>query len=259
MDCQNILFSPQQSQKRIKKALRIFPLKVLNRILFFALYMFGARTNAIASLMEMSEESVKTTLNRIIKDGLPAFRDRRESTKEIRSAQSPPKLVNQVSVLVEEDYCEVTFGNLNHQLKIPMNHKVHLKSVLLSLSQADLLTFHAVSSVLGVTPAHCRELSGKLIKQDVPESIVDKRQGQVQDFLVDPSVKTELIQYFVAHVIAGHSTSSKVLTRIINDHKETSLSPRTIRNHIQKLGLNNIKKSLPELVQALKKSPESTG
>ncbi len=78
MDCQNIVFSPQQSQKRIEKALRVVPSQVLKRVLFFALYLLGARMNAIASLVEMSEESIKTTISRIMRDGLSAFRDRRQ-------------------------------------------------------------------------------------------------------------------------------------------------------------------------------------
>jgi hypothetical protein len=53
MDCQDIVFSQNQSQKRIEKALRIFPSQVLKKILFFALYLLGARLNAIASLVEM--------------------------------------------------------------------------------------------------------------------------------------------------------------------------------------------------------------
>ena len=258
MNCQNIVFSPQQSQKRIERALRVLPSQVLKRILFFALYLLGARLNAIASLVEMPEESVKTTISRVMRDGLSAFRDRRQSAKTYGLQLLPPPQEPQALVLIEGDYCVITFGNMDHQLKIPRNHRVHLSSVLLSLLQANLLTVHTVSSVLGITAAHCLELSAKLVNDGVTEVLVDKRKGQKQDFRVDLSVKAELIQHFVARAVTGYSTSSQALTKIINDTKKKTISPRTVRWHMNKLGLLKIKKTLPELVRTLKKTSEST-
>lgn len=256
MDCQNIVFSPQQSENRINKALKILPSKILKRILAFSLYILGAKVNAIGSLMEISEESVKTTNNRIMKDGLPAFRDRRESMNRSNRELSPPPVKPQTSVLVEEDHYVIIFENMNHQLKILRNSRVHIRTLLLSLLQANLVTVQMVSSILDITPAHCRELSGKLANYDVPEVLIDKRKGQTKDFLVDLDVKAELIQNFTARVISGHATSSRVLTEIINDHQKKRISPRTIRWHMNKLGLMKIKKTLPDLVTALKKTPK---
>jgi len=256
MDCQNIVFSPQQSENRINKALKVLPLKILQRILAFALYILGAKVNTIGSLMEMSEESVKTTNNRIMKDGLPAFRDRRESMNNSNRNISPPSREPQTSVLVQEDYYVIIFENMNHQLKILRNNRVHIRTILLSLLQANLVTVHMVSSILDITPAHCRELSGKLANHDVPEVFIDKRKGQTKDFLVDLEVKAELIENFAARVISGHPTSSRVLTEIINDHQKKNISSRTIRWHMNKLGLMKIRKTLPDLVTALKKTPK---
>jgi hypothetical protein len=70
-------------------------------------------------------------------------------------------------------------------------------------------------------------------------------------------VKAELIQHFVAKAVTGHSISSQVLTELINDTQKTVISSRTIRWHMNKLGLMKIKKSLPELVEALKKTPDA--
>ena len=146
---------------------------------------------------------------------------------------------------------------MEHQLKIPQNHRVHLRSVLLSLLQANMLSVHTVSSVLGITAAHCRELSTKLINNGVTEVLVDKRKGQKHDFRVDLSVKAELIQHFAARSVTGYSTSSQALTELINDTQKTTVSSRTIRWHMNKLGLMKIKKTLPELVKTLKKTPKS--
>jgi hypothetical protein len=256
MDCQNIAFSPKQSQKRLERTLRILPSGVLKRILLFALYLLGARVNAIASLVQMPEESVKTTISRVMRDGIPAFLDRRKSVKTYEAELLPYPQALQTSVLVAEGYCEITFGDMDHQLKIQQNHRVHLRSVLLSLFQANLLSAHTVSSALGITTAHCRELSAKLANNGVTEVLVDKRKGQKQDFRVDLSVKAELIQHFAARLMTGHSTSSQAIAELINDTRAITISARTIRWHMNKLGLMKIKKTLPGLVETLKKNSE---
>jgi len=56
---------------------------------------------------------------------------------------------------------------MDNQLKISLNHQVHLRSVLLSLQQANLLSVHTVSSTLNISAAHCRELSAKSVNDGV--------------------------------------------------------------------------------------------
>lgn len=62
MDCQTITFFQNQSQKRMEKVLKVMPVQVLKKLLFFALYVLGARFNTIASLVQMPTESGKTTI-----------------------------------------------------------------------------------------------------------------------------------------------------------------------------------------------------
>lgn len=257
MDCQGMVFSPNHSRNRIEKALQILPELVVKKILFFALYLLGARMNAIALLVDMPEESGKTTISRILKDGIPALRDRRYSAKAYEP-QLPPTSSQepQVSVTTEDGYCVITFKNSNQQLKILQSHRVHLKSVVLSLLQADIVTMHTASTALGITVAHCRDLSEKLLNEGVKEVLIDKRKGQKQDLQVNQQVKAELVQQFAARSIAGHSVSSQSLTEILNDKLKIAISPRTIRWHMNKLGLMHIKKTLPTLVESLKKTDE---
>jgi len=255
MNCQDIEFSQKLSQNRIEKTIQVIPSLKLKKILFFSLYVLGAKLNEIADCIGMPKESGKTTINRIMRDGIPAFNDRRQSVKK-NELQSPQTQDLQISLLKENDCCILIFGNNNQRLRIPLSHRVHLKSVLLSLFQANLLSVQTVSSALGITESHCRELSTKLVNDGVTEVLIDKRKGQKQDFLVDLSVKAELIQHFAARAVTGHSISSQALTELINDAQKTAISPRTIRWHMNKLGLMKIKKTLPDLVEALKKTPD---
>ena len=79
MDCHEIEFSAKNSKNRISNATGIFEPAVLFRILTFALHMMGAKRKTIAGLVNMPEESVKTTIRVIMRDGFQAFFDRRKT------------------------------------------------------------------------------------------------------------------------------------------------------------------------------------
>jgi len=55
------------------------PELVLKKLLFFSLYLLGTKVSEISSLVGIPEESGKTVIKRILKGGLPALGDRRQS------------------------------------------------------------------------------------------------------------------------------------------------------------------------------------
>lgn len=252
MDCQNIEFSAEKSAARINGALAVFSHKALNKILAFALHLLGAKRRGIASLLGMSQESAKTSIRVLLRDGFPALRDRRFSddghvpTMATRSFE--------VSIRQEKEWHVVDFGVPGKELRIPTAHKIQLRAVLLSLLNSGLLSVQDTASALEISEAHCRELANKLESMDVAKSLIDKRQGQKQDYLVGPVEKAELIQQFAARAVVGQSVSSEKLTEILNELTETTVSARAIRWHMNKLGLREIKKTLPALVDDLKKT-----
>lgn len=257
MNCQHLLFSPKQSQNRMDRALKILPIEVLRKILCFSLYLLGTKRKEIAELMGMPEESVKTGISKVMKGELSAFCDRRKTAEKIIPQTLLPFEKLQNTVLVEEDVCTVVFGGTGQKIPILRAHKVHLRTVLLTLLDAGLLTIQNVSEALSITPAHCRELSEKLMAKGVSNVLIDKRRGQMQDFRFGASAKAALIENFAARAVTGHSVSGQTLAEIINKDstkKNDTISPRTVRWHMNKLGLMSIKKTLPELVSNLKKN-----
>jgi len=259
MDCQDMVFSPSHSNNRIEKALRVLPKLVLKKMLFFSLYLLGAKISAIASLVEMPEESGKTVIRRILKGGLPALGDRRQSTKAYEHQLPQPAVHGQqLSVITEDDSCLITFFDSRQQIKILRRHRVQLRAVILTLLQAGFISTQTASSTLGITAAHCLDLSEKLLNEDVAEVLIDKRKGQKNDLLFDPQVKAELVQQFAARSIAGYSVSGKALAEAVNNNLQTAISDRAVRWHMKKLGLMEIKKSLPKLVKSLKKTSNHT-
>ena len=252
MDCQGVEFSPEKSQERITSALRVFHPRVLNKIIAFSIYLLGAKRRSVANMVGMPDESVKTAVRVALRDGFSALRDRRYSN--VDPVPEACRAERRLSARREDECCIVDFGVQEKELRIPLTHRIEARTVLLSLLNAELLLTTEVAAALGLSCAHCRELAGKLSNDDVVDALVDKRQGQKQDYRVGPEKKAEIIQQFAARVVTGQSTSSDVMAKVVNADSEMILSPRTVRWHMEKLGLGRIKKTLPELVRTLKKT-----
>ena len=251
MDCRQLTFSPEKSQERIHNALQVFPRKLLMRVLAFALHLLGARRKEVAALVEMPEESVKTLLRLVLRDGFPALRDRRSSAAPTVAPPSP----SQISAHCDQQGWTVQFGTQGETLNIPLTHPLQARTVVLSLFNAGALSAQQCASALKISAAHCRELARKLADHDVAQSLFDKREGQQRDYRVGPQQKAEIIQQLTARAVTGHSTSSDVLAEAVNERTQAGLSARTIRWHIRHLGLANIRNTLPQLVESLKKTP----
>jgi hypothetical protein len=251
MDCRQLTFSPEKSQERIHNALQVFPRKLLMRVLAFALHLLGARRKEVAALVEMPEESVKTLLRLVLRDGFPALRDRRLSAAPAVAPPSP----SQISAHCDQQGWTVQFGTPGETLNIPLTHPLQARTVVLSLFNAGALSAQQCASALNLSAAHCRELARKLADYDVAQSLFDKREGQQRDYRVGPQQKAEIIQQLTARAVTGHSTSSDVLAEVVNERTQAGLSARTIRWHISHLGLANIRNTLPQLVESLKKTP----
>ena len=252
MDCHEIKFSAKNSNNRISNAMGIFEPAVLFRMLAFALHMMGAKRKTIAELVNMPEESVKTTIRVIMRDGFQAFFDRRKTelftTPEV---QLPSK---KMSTRIEGEMIVVDLNSDMGDLRIPAAHKIQARTILLTLMNSGLISAHETALILEISDAHCRQLANKLVCNDVGDILIDKRVGQLQNFKVGPTQKAEIIRQFAARVVTGHSISSDVITELVNDQTKASLSSRTIRWHMNKFGLTSIKNTLPALVKELKKN-----
>jgi hypothetical protein len=126
--------------------------------------------------------------------------------------------------------------------------------VLLTLLDQGLVGTRDVSEALGLSAVHTLNLARKLHADDVP-ALIDKREGQKQEYRFTAEVKAEIIQQFVLDVVAGGRVSGRLLSEHLQERCKLSLSARSIRDHIGKLGLSRIKKSLPDLLRGLKKTP----
>jgi len=96
------------------------------------------------------------------------------------------------------------------------------------------------------------------LEQEDVKGILDQRQGQRKDYRFTPQIKAELIQQFVIETVAQHPTGGEQLAKKLEERCKLNLSPRSILSHLSRLGLSNIKNSLPKYLAEVKKNSSNS-
>jgi hypothetical protein len=186
MDCRDITFSADKSRDRIAHALRVFPRKLLMRVLAFALHLLGASRKDIAALVDMPEESVKTLLRLVMRDGFPALRDRRcTASSPVPAAASA---ATAASVHADGDGWSIDLGTRGGALRIPTTHPLQARTLVLSLLNAQLLPTQQCAAALASTPAtrSCAKWAMSPVSFDTPANAnlkVEKHTGYARELL----------------------------------------------------------------------------
>lgn len=249
INCQTISFSQKLQQQRIAQAQRILGTKVIGHLICFALYLLGVSRKSISILTNTPPGTIRSKVRAILSSGLAALEDRRSRS----STFLPPQEKEiKASIYTEEQSIVVDFGT-GTQLKIPGQNTLQTRVILLTMLQSNLLGSRDISEVLGFSTVHTGNLAKKLHTGDIT-ALIDKRQGQKQEYLFTSDIKAELIQQFVLDIVTSGRSSGKLLAKQLQKRCKLTLSERSIRYHIEKLGLSKIKKSLPQLIGGTKKN-----
>jgi hypothetical protein len=249
----NLSFSNSYSNKRLEKAYESFGVNIINRIIGFTIFLLGAKREDVAQYLQIPIGTFLSFLTRTDRYGLLAFEDRRKSPSiKVVKTEAPLK----ISLGVTEQNVIIQLSSNNQSIIIPRENLLQCKVILLTFLNNGLLSAKEVSQVLGFSVRHTRDLNTKMHDEDA-YCLIDKRKGQLQDHRFTPEVKAELIQQVAANAVTGKPTSSRVISKQINERCNLTLPDRSIRLHMKKLGLPKISISLPTLVEALKKTPSN--
>jgi len=252
LNCPTTLaFSSTHSTKRLERAYRFLGETIVCRIIGIALFLLGANREQISEYLGIPTGTFLSLLTRFEKSGLSAFYDKRKSTVQITKINIP---IN-VSLEVTDDSVGIRLDQEERLLMVPRDNLLQCKTVLLTFFHSGFLSCKDISSVLGLSERYIRELNVRLHREDV-DSLTDRRQGQLVDYRFTTEIKAELIQQFAANAVSGKAASSRVLAEDLKQRCNLELSDRTIRQHMQELGLSRIKQSLPGLVEEVKKSSQ---
>ena len=254
IDCQNLNFSRELSRDRLSRAQELLGVDVLRRFMCFALYLLGVNRRAISEEVNMPADTAKSVLKALGKDGLGALEDRRRNCSSFLPAPHPQ--VAPMSLREEKKRLIIELGRSGKALEIPRSNGLQIRTILLTLLQNGLLAKKKVAEALNLTAAYTADLAQRLEQEDV-FCLLDKREGQKSDYRVGPDVKGELIQQFVADLIGRGQASGVGVAAELRERCNLNLPARTVRFHLARLGLPGIKKSLPKLVETVKKTSRS--
>lgn len=252
INCQDLKFSLQLSKNRVDQAKKTLGPGVVQRILCFALYLLGVNRSAIAKSLTIPPETAKSIIKAITRNGLGAFEDRRRrfSTFLPKVQPEPPP----ITLKKEENHVVVDLGG--RYLRLPRYDSLQLKIVLLTMLNNDLLRKGSVAEALDLTPTHTTTLARRLSEQGAC-SLVDRRQGQKQEYRVPAPIKAELVQQFTVDIITSGQTSGSKISTELKERCNISVPPRTVRHHLAQMGLREIKQSLPQLLAGSKKNSKN--
>jgi transposase len=251
IDCQKFVFSPRLSENRTNQAQQMLGSIVVQRILCFALYLMGVNRRAIGESLGIPGETAKSIIKAVNRDGLAALEDRRRrsSTFLPKAQPEPPP----ITLREEEDHIVVDLGVSGRYLKLSRQNPVQLKTVLLSMFNNGLLSKREVAEAIKLTPSHTATLARRL-NEEGTRSLVDRRQGQKQEYRVTAPVKAELVQQFAVDIITSGQTSGSKISTELKERCNISVPARTVRHHLAQMGLRGIKQSLPQLLAVVKKN-----
>jgi len=248
--------SPDQCQRRIEAAKNALGEGVLVRLLAVALFLLGASRRAISEGLRLPKPTLTSLTERVLRDGLPALEDRRCKSSTFLQ-HGPPASKLEPKLLIEPERLIVRLDD-EVQIALSRQHRILCRAVLLTMLESGLLAADEVASALGLSTERVRQLRAKLIEGGV-EALTDRRRGHQRDYMVTPEVKAELIQQYVLNLQTGASTSSQQLNNDLSERCDISLANRTVRQHVVKMGLRQIRHSLPELLAGAKKTPDPAG
>ncbi len=251
MNCEILYFSQKLSDQRISQAEALLGRRIVQKILAYALFLFGVSRNTISSFLNMPPGSIRSLVLSINSRGLAGFEDQRTKTSSFK-----PPLPKQITptLNVEDFWLKVDFEIGTLVLRVSEFNPVQKRVVLLSLLNSGLLEHSEVSDALHLSVDRTEKLARKLEQEDV-KGILDQRQGQRQDYRFTPEIKAELIQQFVIEAVAQRPTGGEQLAKKLKERCQLTLSAGSILSHLSKLGLPAIKDSLSEhLTEAKKKS-----
>lgn len=242
LNCQSLSFDPKLSARRLQKAQGIFPKKILLNIICFSLYLLGIERSIIATTLSLSPNTVRTKIRIFLSNGASALFDRRKKNLDPQIKDESETSAKKETVVAQTKK-EIVFRVGDMCIAIPKNNYLQARAVILTLIQNKIITKAEAAKNLNLSSAHIGYLCNKLKDTDI-HFLLDQRKGQKKDYKFTPKVKAQLIQIFTINSLTGKSTSGKAIGEKLDAMFEASFSQRSIRFHMRKLGLRQIKNTL---------------
>ncbi|UCE08220.1 MAG: hypothetical protein JSW07_09435, partial [bacterium] len=198
--------------------------------------------------------TLKSFIKTLLSDGIAALMDRRQ--KQLTFLAKAKKTDTSISWVLEDEYIVLKIGP-NIKIQIPLKNKLQLRTLVLTLQNNGVIKPKQAAEIIQLSVAQTNKLAKKLQSSDI-DRLIDQRKGRTQDYVFTPEIKSQLIQQYVFACVWHQKTSSKALAQQLKQSCQLDLPERTIRYHVAKLGLKGMNKTLPKMIDDLKKNFKPT-
>lgn len=239
----DLVYSSTHRSNRLVQARNILGAVLVNRIIAFTLFLFGANRKDIAKYLQVPHDTLLSFYMRVTKFGFSGFEDRRA-----KSTQQSDTETNKSIFSMKESQLEFHCGSKNKIIHIPKTNPLQLKTIILTFLDNGLISRKEAAQALGFSCGNIDKLLREMRNEDV-FGLIDKRQGQQQDYVFTPEIKSELILQFASNAVLGKPTSGSALANDLKERKQLYLSDRSIRMYITKLGLKGMDEKLRLMIE----------
>ncbi len=253
LDCQGLNFSAKLAATRMAAAQAVLGSRIIKRVLAFSLYVLGVNRAQIADVLDIPPGTVRSIIRRLLDVGAKGFFDGR--SKAMPMIESPPQAKEPDLLTVSPSAGEQPLVLTGGQIQLSDQNPIQRKIVLLSLIGDGMLNIKDVALILDLSVSRVRRLHQSLFANDI-DGIVDKRRGQLKDYRVDSELKGQMIAQFILELAEHGSVSSAAVAQRLEAEGHKSVADRTIRQHLNQMGLIQVKSKLKVGLQAIKKTPD---
>lgn len=238
--------SENLSQKRTARAVNTLGEGVVIRILAFASYLMGWSYEDIVRNFGYSVPGLKSLVQQVLSQGVERFVDQRR-----KDAWQPPS----VEFPVEKDKVELEKkddGMLVHIEKASLflreEDALARKTLAVLLVDSGVLTQKEAAKIIGTKPLAVSK-NFQVFKAEGAAGLVDKREGQKQEYRFTPQVKGELIHGYSMKALENIRPSSSILAQHLSAVFGRPFSRRSISYHLGQTGLNLVGPRIVEDMQ----------
>ena len=254
--------SDTKSQSRLAAAESALGKRTVERIFAFSSYLLGAQLDDIAGVFNYTVPGLNSFIKRLYNQGPEAF-SRTQGPAHALPAHLPE--LGAVAPLPVAKALEVEIGDnvINLKLKVPTTIQIPFEPTqqsdqvfVLKCQSAGLLSIQQAAASLNKTPNQIQHMRLKMKTEEGADLFTDQRRGQVKPYKFTEQVHSELLYYLFEDLLEFRSISSIRIHEKLEQALALGISDRTVRAHLDALGLRDIKERLLQLV---KKNPSGRG
>jgi transposase/competence protein ComGC len=261
LDFQQFSISEVKQQSRLAAAEAALGKRTIERLLAFSSYLLGGSRQDIAQTFHYSIPGLTSMVQRVYQQGPEAFTQvqgpRQKSLKKLITPEAiiSTKPKDAIETEIIDNMLKIKV-NIPTTLEIPFDPEQPIDQLfILKCQNAGLFSIQQAADLLKNTPNQIQHKKRKLEKMGGVEAVLDLRQGQQNAYKFSDEAQSALIYHLVEDLIEHRSISSIRIHDKLSKALKLEVSDRTVRNHLENLGLSRIKANLIEFIK--KKIPSS--